>query len=752
MSSQAAQLQHFQQLLNEANLRADKAEAARREAVLRAEEEHKRTQQTTFEEFLEACHEHLHGPLVVETDKRLTTRGFTNPSNKYFPKTLRQWEEFPQLQQDTFDSVYKCLHPPNGPAPRLFSPIISLQDTGRKICRRSLASEQDLEHYERVAVEDMVSDVISQMTNGKDAQQGLQLGQGIIFDNHANSLSDTAEEVRERLHIQTPQTSPQSSRSSSFSSSNSGSSIDSKLVRPYADQFCVYKNMDGLRQLLFIVEYKPPHKLLVGNIRAGFREMNVKEEVIERITIPVEEGAKLQYNADKLVAAVATQAFHYMIQTGLEYSYLTTGKAFVFLHIKIDDPTTLYYHVAVPDDEVDDNEAGFLYARTAISQVIVLCVMACRSVRRSHKWRKEAKKKLEKYDVDYENILRQIPESERKLTPPSAYKGRRDPSGRSSPVLTRARKKCLDDKLHESRNDRQDDPDASRDSGKPRRDISSAGNGNTTKERKDGGAKDNNERRDGGNNNNSSSSSSSVNGGKSIQSSYCTQRCLLGISRRLPLDGNCPNVLQHRRYGENHAISTLDFTSLVQKQLADDLDHNCEPLGIQGARGALFRITLAQYGYVFVGKGTVKAFVSDLKKEGAMYRQMAAIQGTAVPVYLGNVDLLEWYDLDLNVRILHMLLMSWGGDEVGTLGRLPWLHSEIQRTVAQVGLEGVNHLDIRSPNILWNREVKRVMLIDFERAGRIIGTQNGGFVARTAMQEVSPNRKRKRAESPKQRI
>ena len=190
--------------------------------------------------------------------------------------------------------------------------------------------------------------------------------------------------------------------------------------------------------------------------------MNIKEEVIDLATIPTEEVAKLQYNADKLVAAVATQTFHYMIQNGLEYSYITTGEAFIFLHIEANDPTTLLYHVTVPSDEVQDNEVGFLYPRTAVSQVVSLCLMAFRSERRSHRWQRDAKNRLGKYSIDYEDVLRHMPETERKLTPPSAYKERKYPINPRSPYFTRQRAKYTQVDLHRVPDDRHDDSDAPR--------------------------------------------------------------------------------------------------------------------------------------------------------------------------------------------------------------------------------------------------------------------------------------------------
>jgi hypothetical protein len=98
-------------------------------------------------------------------------------------------------------------------------------------------------------------------------------------------------------------------------------------------------------------------------------------------------------------------------------------------------------------------------------------------------------------------------------------------------------------------------------------------------------------------------------------------------------------------------------------QLAQDPDNGCEPLGKQGTRGALFKLTLDSYGYTFVGKGTVVAFKARLKYEGSVYRHQKEVQGEFIPVYLGNISLTRAYFLDFKVRIVHMLLMSWVGEQ-----------------------------------------------------------------------------------------
>jgi hypothetical protein len=447
-----------------------------------------------------------------------------------------------------------------------------------------------------------------------------------------------------------------------------------------------------------------------------------------------------------LVAAVATQTFHEMIQNGLEYSYIVTGEVFVFLHIRADEGTTLYYHVTVPSDDVYDEDGKFLVSQTAISQVTSLCLMAFKSRQRTIRWRENTKEQLEKYAVDYNMILKNIPESERKKTPQKKrgetssedYEGKKDLTFNRSPYEMRPRRpaKCAPNDLQKPHHDRPDDPDASREP-----DRASASNRNKTKENTSGQEYDQSDSRQAG------GSRTGV-----TKRQYCTQKCLLGIVRKSPLDENCPNISAHRRNGIGHAIDRSEFLDAVQKQLAEDLDHDCEPLGLQGARGALFKIRLVSHGYVFVGKGTVHAFVPDLLFEGHMYQQLESIQGTAVPVCLGNIDLLQWYNLDLGVRILHMLLMSWGGeaaneDEMARV--MPELEGEIRRTVAEVERAGVDQMDVRAPNLLWNREAQRVMLIDFERATRIKAHSDGIC---NVMQEVSPNKRRLRSEHPQQKI
>jgi hypothetical protein len=142
---------------------------------------------------------------------------------------------------------------------------------------------------------------------------------------------------------------------------------------------------------------------------------------------------------------------------------------------------------------------------------------------------------------------------------------------------------------------------------------------------------------------------------------------------------------------------------------------------------------LGSYGYTFAAKGTVKAFKAKLKHEGLVYQHLNEVQGLLVPVYLGNISLACPYFLDVGVRIVHMLLTSYAGEQaqkdlIASIG----LDMDGETTFAVTKLR----CHVRPPNVLWNSEIRRIMLVDFERSDI--------WTRASALQEISPNLKRKR--------
>jgi hypothetical protein len=72
-----------------------------------------------------------------------------------------------------------------------------------------------------------------------------------------------------------------------------------------------------------------------------------------------------------------------MIGKGLQYWYVYTGEAFIFLHIS-DEPLIVYFSLCVTNSDVEDDNETRLH-RTAVAQVFAFLVQAIRgSPRQRH--------------------------------------------------------------------------------------------------------------------------------------------------------------------------------------------------------------------------------------------------------------------------------------------------------------------------------------------------------------------------------
>ncbi|KAJ6437590.1 protein kinase-like domain [Purpureocillium lavendulum] len=231
---------------------------------------------------------------------------------------------------------------------------------------------------------------------------------------------------------------------------------------------------------------------------------------------------------------------------------------------------------------------------------------------------------------------------------------------------------------------------------------------------------------------------------------FCTQKCLLGLVRGHALDRGCPNVSLHCRGGSNlgrgairHPIDHAEWLELLHAQLKETLDRGITRLEKGGARGVLFKVTLLEYGYTFVSKGTIKEFIPDLEDEAAVYRRLEDVQGIHVPVFLGAVDLRplgRTYYYDHRVYIVHLTLMSWGGESLHEeRWRMCTTKEQVKRSLDAIHQRGVVHTDVRGPNILFCEETGGPMVIDFERAKLLD--------ARPPLATMTPN-KRSLSEDP----
>ncbi|EEU36831.1 uncharacterized protein NECHADRAFT_94028 [Fusarium vanettenii 77-13-4] len=698
----------------------------------RADNAEKETRPTTLDEYINACHDLVFTKFSVQTNKSLTSKGsITNPRNKFCPTRLEPWVDFLEEQRITFGAVYSTLTNANANDDRSFESQAFLRGLGARVSRRAISNEKDLEHFQHNSVEDPVRSIVQRLTEEAAFHDEFNVGDGIIFENHPSAISDVAEEVVERQGP--PVTPPRTPGPDGF---------DRGQLRP--DQICVYTadEQSSLRNMAYVMEYKAPHKLTPVHMRAGLHSMDIHKQVVNRATVPTadDQEALFQYHAERLATAAITQTYHYMMESGLEYGLLTTGETIVFL--KIDwqkDPGTLYFHLAEPGPEVlahPDN----LRSCTAVSQTLTFSLMAVGPPgrRRQHGQdeRQQAMERLKTWSEDYEIMLRSIPVSERTAPADSpAYEPRTSP---------------------ESSDDEPERPLPSTPTPAPRAEGQGTRRSQRILARRPRGG--------GNNNNNSNNNSNSGTGGAGAGEGssgrpggsvrqYCSQKCLRGLMAQSPLDKGCPNVMLHREHDDgrqtHHPVDHSEWLRLLRKQLKRSLDEGVVPLGKEGSRGVLFQLTLLKYGYTFVSKGTVAAFIEDLEHEAAVYQHLHRLQGISVPVFMGAIDLRDLgrtYYYDLRVYIVHLSFLSWGGESLDCAENLckmdKSLEREVLRSLRELHMEGVVHLDVREANALINHETGRVMIIDFERASILEKTRRppapGGVEDCTAVSQPRP--------------
>ncbi|KAL9062711.1 MAG: hypothetical protein Q9161_009755 [Pseudevernia consocians] len=653
------------------------------------------SQPTTLNRFLENCHVYLSIPLQVRARRGPipVLSSLTSPKGRNCPRRLKKWKHFDDSTREIFDRISAIYHPPSEPPPTPYSESLFTRRLGEFVQRNQITSEDDLRVHERTNMENMVTDIVNDIVQREDLRDDYDLGQGVAFENHTNNLSDGADEVRTKL-FDLDQTDP--------------------MPKPTnADQLSVVKRRGGGDTVSFLIEYKSPYKLPKEVLREGIRDgMDLEQEIINRPAFSNDEVEKFRQQAEYAVAAVITQLYSYMLKAGIEYGYLSTGEIYLFLQIRRAEPQSLYYHFAEPNVDVNRNET---LRYSAISQVLCFCLRASNSSRRNQQWRRDAKAQSLLWEENTDLILAQMtPLKPKAEGPSSAYKPARKldlgsgegSSRRESLRYSRgnaSRVSCGDDAVQNLQDPEtsSDEQDANAESPSAR--AMTRGSAATKAATHAHAARDN------------------AGHGQQQQQQhhhlpYCTHKCLRGLLQRDRLDPQCPNRGLHPSTKRlRHTIDAPTLRDLLRNQLDTDMDHNCTPLDIQGARGALFKLTLASHGYTLVGKGTVRAFIPDLCHEGRVYERLRKLQGTCVPVCLGSLDCIYPYEYDIGVEIVHFLLLSWGGVA------LNWTEyfactEKINQMEDQLKALGVEHEDERCLNVLQDETHGQLMLIDFERA------------------------------------
>ncbi|KAL9596728.1 MAG: hypothetical protein Q9219_005603 [cf. Caloplaca sp. 3 TL-2023] len=695
--------------------KAEKERQKAEEESQKAEEERRRAekenQESTLKEFLSACYHQIDSRFVVEADREKCTKDtVTSPAGRSCPNRLLLWHDFPRLQASAFQEVVEFFHPTNAEARRELSSASYIAGVGAHWGRGTIASEGDLKAFQNGRVEEFVAEILTIFKGRKSS-----------FANQSNIL---------------------------------GKDSDGKAKGPaFTDQICVV-DLDGVAEFFLILEYKAPHKLTTAHLRAsvqGLPDIDV-EPIRNPDQVYLSDTDEFFKKARYLLAASTCQTYNYMIGSGCPYGCIVTGEAVLFLKVDEAHPTDLHYFLAEPRLDVTNANQEIDISKTMVAQLLSFCLMALPPQKFNEEWIRRAKETAPQWIINDKDVVYETPEKlrlleERMETVDLDYKGYGGPHIARSPYPTRLRNKakssgaCATEAMASTRASEESDSSSDYDHSYETPSKSGPSKKHYQTEQKDTSKQ---------------SVKTQPNSGsskhKSQQRQYCTQACLFGLVHRLPVDDACPNAASHPRSakGKTHALTRPRLAKLLQEQLLRTMDEGCDNLRLQGSRGMLFRLSLDPHGYTLVGKGTIRLYRRDLKREGRMYRRLNQFQGRSIPVYLGNIDLdIPWYGLC--TEIIHMLLLSFGGQ---ALKDYPTQEQDAQAKAFEKALaaQGVRHRDMRFPNMLWNEELQRLIFIDFERAVRIPIVKEPQSVAksiqsrpsiappkRRALQEIAPS-------------
>ena len=665
----------------------------------------------TLRPFLEGCHGLSRQVKPVDDLSSATTGRVTNEIGRFYPQTILPWNDFPTQQK----AMWKRF-PRESPAwsSRAYPSKTNLDYLRTRI--EPIGSEDELRFLERLLVEDMVRALFDEF--GKETQSDAvnhAVGR-ISFENQARFRGEEMTAAMKGMTVH--------------------GDVGRQPRNTRADQFCVLRNHRGIARPVVVIEYKSPHKLTVREICIGLRG-----EIRPEIDVMHREDDDFEFLCKYLMTAVLAQLFSYMIDKGVRYGYVSTGEVYVFMHIPA-DPQSVYYSVNIPRHDFDEDVENQL-ERTAVSQVFAFIQQALSDEPPDQVWMTAARSQLKRWNIEYVDILKMIPETERKSRDHSIYKpGRWAPSHRTSPVILR--RPCSDGTdTAATRAEDSDTEDPGEDG-----DVNSPSTQRKTRSQTrdtlgaapQKGKSKTSKRGDGGAPRGTRSTGEAVHGRRIEAQPYCTHKCLLGLCQGRSLDRQCPNLAAH---GHSH-IQPRTFLRLLRKQLAVDRGKyaDCCALYVHGSRGALLKVRLTSHGYTMVAKGVDRDTVGYLEHEKRVYARLEGVQGRNIPVCCGLIDLELPYIYD-GTGLTHLLIMSWAGrslavlksDELTSLPSPEELARQCRETMDAIHERSILHCDVEPRNMLYSPTSKSLMLVDFERSE---------LDDRPALSELSSNRKRKR--------
>ena len=553
-------------------------------------------------------------------------RPYNRPSRPVLPRQIIPWIDFPAAQEKIWNLTAESAfaYEPRFPSSHQLDYVRS--------SIHPISCEHGLRNYRRETVENAVQRMVDAVNGDSVLQSRLALTGTVAFESHTNLGNTGSAAAGSSGHV------------SIGSSANASGQRTTRRPGPKkgkgnrADQFCIYKILNGANVTKSCIEYKAPHKLTQAEVTEGLTsEIRPDRDVINK------DSSSFRSASRRLVAAVITQLFSYMIGKESQYGYIFTGEASVFLYIP-EDPSKVYYHVAVPNRDVVEADETRLH-RTAAAQVFAFTLEALQAGPPPQSWN-DAISQLGIWTVEYDDELKQIlPEVLKKPPRDLTYKPRPWSGFQRSPVRMRCRPAAEPAARNTSGGDHPLSPTAARLA--HFRVGRGAPSGTSSSKRRRVDKQQGNDQKGGTKR-------------EQIQDRpYCTHQCLLGLATGGPVDKSCPNADAH---GPTH-IGRERFLYLVRAQLAKDRGRDADAcaLYLAGSTGALFKVRLSAYGYTLVAEGVEEHYLERLQREQSIYDRLRSIQGKYTPVCLGMVDLVLRYYYDGGV-FEYFLFLSWAGE------------------------------------------------------------------------------------------
>ncbi|KAJ6163793.1 hypothetical protein N7497_003772 [Penicillium chrysogenum] len=230
---------------------------------------------------------------------------------------------------------------------------------------------KSLRNFERDTVGNFVKKVIKALRDDEPLRHEFGIQGRVTFYDRANPSETPLEKSLEQMNLQDTRIPQRQANNRHGRGRGRGRGVAQRQKRDgttqrrnrRADQFCAHLVADKRQIPVYAVEFKAPHKVTIPELVRGLHQMGLARDVIDR------EGDTFELYATRLVAAVVTQIFSYMIDSGVRYGYICTGEAFAFLHVPKNEPAAVQYSLCIPNQEVQADD-GLRLHRTTIGQVL----------------------------------------------------------------------------------------------------------------------------------------------------------------------------------------------------------------------------------------------------------------------------------------------------------------------------------------------------------------------------------------------